>query len=234
MANAIEAAADRLVDEIRRQLETWNHRPLPSDDVALVFPRVGGLPSVEHSEQAIGGRIRRTVATFGRESECSPPPASAWWTRANRERYGQHCQATVKQLANVLIEAARSTGASAVLIEPLADLRRRHDDFLWAAVGQGESGMFRTAKLRDAWQAIFPAADRLCELVDELVAGTKPLELTPVQEAIYGALTNEYQTVPEIAVASGVNDDSVRRELGNLKLRLKLVDHKHGQGYRRL
>ena len=234
MANAIFAAAELLMEEIQRQLEAWNHRPEPKNEAAFKFPRVGGLPMVQHNEQPLIGNRWIAVGMFGRRDNCSPPPAAAWWTKENRERYALHCQGAVRRAGDALIEAARSAGHSAVLIEPLAELRRRHEDFLRQALRQDENGLLTDPAVDDAWKAIYPAVDRLWELVDELVPAIKPPELTPVQEAIYGVLTDEYQTVPQIAGAAGVNDDSVRRELGNLKLRLRLVDHKHGKGYRRL
>jgi hypothetical protein len=56
--------------------------------------------------------------------------------------------------------------------------------------------------------------------------------LTPTQDAIYRALTDEYQSAVDIAVAANCDPDNCRRELANLK-RLFLADHKPRVGYRR-
>lgn len=59
------------------------------------------------------------------------------------------------------------------------------------------------------------------------------IDLTPNQEAVYQALSAEFKRVPKIAKESNVPESEVRRQLPNL-VRLKLADHKHGIGYRRL
>lgn len=57
-------------------------------------------------------------------------------------------------------------------------------------------------------------------------------DLTSVQDAVYRALTDEYQSAMDIATAAGVDAIAARRELPNLK-RMNLVDHKPRVGYRR-
>jgi hypothetical protein len=58
------------------------------------------------------------------------------------------------------------------------------------------------------------------------------LDLSPVQDAVYRALTVEYQSAVEIADAARVSETQARRELANLK-RMKRADHKARIGYRR-
>jgi hypothetical protein len=57
-------------------------------------------------------------------------------------------------------------------------------------------------------------------------------DLSPVQDAIYRALTSEYQSAADIAKTAHCDERQARRELPNLK-RLGLVDHKQRVGYRR-
>jgi hypothetical protein len=58
------------------------------------------------------------------------------------------------------------------------------------------------------------------------------LDLSPVQDAVYRALTGEFQSADDIARAAHCDPLQARRELPNLK-RMRLVDHKSRVGYRR-
>jgi len=175
MAHSLESAVQALHDEIRRQLKTWNHRPAPIDEAAFEFPDVGSIPSVQHNDRPLFGRSIE-VGTFGRSDDCEPSRAAEWRTHENRERYALHCQKAIRVACDAILEAARSLGQSASLIEPLKHLRRVYDDFLRAALIQEKGGLFSSGPLRYSWQAIYPAADNVCELIDELIGSTtRPL-----------------------------------------------------------
>jgi hypothetical protein len=57
--------------------------------------------------------------------------------------------------------------------------------------------------------------------------------LTPTQDAIFRALTDEFQPNDDIAEAARIDPDEVRRQLPNLK-RLGLAQNERGKGYRRI